>query len=63
MPVSLGVYHMNQVKDLVYFNEEVQELLDSFEKGLYHHLPAKNPSDKRLGGENIAIRVFSHPAT
>lgn len=62
MPVSLGVYHMNQVKDLVHFNEEVQELLDSFEKGaLSLILPAISPSDKRLGGSNIAIRVFSHP--
>ena len=62
MPVSLGVNDMKQVEDLVYFNQEVQDLLDSFEKGgLTLILPAKKPMDKRLGGENIAIRVFKHP--
>ena len=62
MPVSLGVFDMNQVEDLVYFNQEVIDLLDSFAKGsITLILPAKETLDDRLGGDNIAIRVFSNP--
>ena len=62
MPVSLGVFDMNQVKDLVYFNQEVLDLLNNFAKGsITLILPAKETLDARLGGDNIAIRVFSNP--
>ena len=62
MPVSLGVFDMNQVEDLVYFNQEVIDLLSSFAKGsITLILPAKETLDDRLGGDNIAIRVFSNP--
>lgn len=62
MPVSLGVFDMNQVEDLVYFNQEVIDLLGSFAKGsITLILPAKETLDDRLGGDNIAIRVFSNP--
>lgn len=62
MPVSLGVFDMNQVEDLVYFNQEVNDLLNNFPKGsITLILPAKETLDARLGGDNIAIRVFSNP--
>ena len=62
MPVSLGVFDMNQVEHLVYFNQEVIDLLSCFAKGsITLILPAKETVDNRLGGDNIAIRVFSNP--
>ena len=42
MPVSLGVFDMKQVEDLVYFNQEVIDLLNNFPKGsITLILPAK----------------------
>ncbi|MDP6869833.1 MAG: L-threonylcarbamoyladenylate synthase [Candidatus Poseidoniaceae archaeon] len=62
MPVSLGVVSMTQVKDLVVIPEFVDGLLEFFPKGsLTIILPALAKVDSRLGGENIGIRVFSHP--
>ena len=62
VPVSLGVFDMSQVEDLVYINQEVNDLLNNFPKGsITLILPAKETLDARLGGDNIAIRVFSNP--
>tara|TARA_B100001175_G_C19272312_1_gene524775 strand:+ start:100 stop:705 length:606 start_codon:yes stop_codon:yes gene_type:complete len=61
MPVSLGVANLNQVNDLVII-PEIARILDYFPKGsLTLILKAKQPLDYRLGGDMIAIRVFSNP--
>ena len=63
MPVSLGVASMDQVATMVEIPDFLDELLSSFAKGgITTILPAMEPMDTRLGGEQIAIRVFSHPA-
>ena len=63
MPVSLGVASMDQVEDLVEIPEILNEFLSNFTKGgITTILPAKEELDKRLGGANVAIRVFAHPA-
>ena len=62
MPVSLGVAKLEQVEDLVIFPEFLDDFLGAFPKGgVTTILPAKQTVDKRLGGDNIAIRVFAHP--
>ena len=62
MPVSLGVANLRQVEDLVKFPAFLEDFLEAFPKGgITTILPAIELVDKRLGGENIAIRVFSHP--
>lgn len=63
MPVSLGVASMDQVENLVEVPEILNEFLSNFTKGgITTILPAKEELDKRLGGANVAIRVFAHPA-
>ena len=63
MPVSLGVASMDQVATMVEIPDFLDDLLSSFAKGgITTILPAMEPMDTRLGGEQIAIRVFSHPA-
>ena len=63
MPVSLGVASLNQVSEMVEFPVFLSNFLDSFPKGgITTILPAKNTLDFRLGGDNVAIRVFSHPS-
>ena len=62
MPVSLGVANLDQVEDLVIFPKFLDAFLGAFPKGgVTTILPAKQTVDKRLGGDNIAIRVFAHP--
>lgn len=62
-PVSLGVYELSQVSDIVELPVFAQDFLDSFSKGsITMILPALQPLDQRLGGGNVAIRVFAHPA-
>ena len=63
MPVSLGVASMDQVENLVEIPRILDEFLSNFTKGgITTILPAKEDLDKRLGGANVAIRVFAHPA-
>ncbi len=63
MPVSLGVASMDQVEDLVEIPEILNDFLSNFTKGgITTILPAKEELDVRLGGANVAIRVFAHPA-
>ena len=63
MPVSLGVANMQQVADLVEVPEILDEFLSNFTKGgITVILPAIEELDRRLGGANVAIRVFAHPA-
>lgn len=62
MPVSLGVENLSQVSNLVVIPEFAIQLLEEFPKGsLTLILPAINTLDARLGGDWVAIRVFSHP--
>ena len=62
MPVSLGVAKLRQVEHLVKFPAFLEDFLSAFPKGgITTILPAIEKVDNRLGGENIAIRVFSHP--
>lgn len=62
MPVSLGVANLRQVEHLVKFPAFLEDFLSAFPKGgITTILPAIEKVDNRLGGENIAIRVFSHP--
>lgn len=62
MPVSLGIADLEQVSDLVVIPNFLSELLDSFIKGgITTILPAISPLDQRLGGMNVAVRVFAHP--
>ena len=61
MPVSLGVAEMTQVEEIVQIPEFLSEFLSAFTKGgITTILPAKKTLDARLGGDNIAIRIFSH---
>jgi L-threonylcarbamoyladenylate synthase len=63
MPVSLGVATLEQANELVEIPNFLPDMLDSFTKGgITVILPAINKLDSRLGGNQIAIRVFSHPA-
>lgn len=61
MPVSLGVASLEQVSELVEIPTFLTEMLDAFAKGgITTILPATKPLDVRLGGDQIAIRVFAH---
>jgi L-threonylcarbamoyladenylate synthase len=63
MPVSLGVSRLEQAEEMVVLPDFISEFLDSFPRGgITTILPARQKVDPRLGGENIAIRVFSHPS-
>ena len=63
MPVSLGVSSMEQVEDIVVIPDFLDDFLSSFTKGgVTTILPAVETMDPRLGGDNVAIRVFSHSA-
>ena len=63
MPVSLGVARLEQAEEMVVLPDFISEFLDSFPRGgITTILPARQKVDPRLGGENIAIRVFSHPS-
>ena len=63
MPVSLGVSSMTQVEDIVEIPDFLDDFLSAFTKGgITTILPAVETMDPRLGGDNVAIRVFSHPA-
>ena len=57
LPVSLAVLDLEQASELVEYNELALEIIDFFPKGsLTLLLPAKNPLDKRLGGDWVAVR-------
>ena len=61
MPVSLGVADLNQANDLVIIPKSAR-ILDHFPRGsLTLILKAKQSLDRRLGGNMVAIRVFSNP--
>ena len=63
MPVSLGVSSMEQAEAIVENPNFLDEFLSAFTKGgITTILPAIETMDPRLGGDNVAIRVFSHPA-
>ena len=63
MPVSLGVAALQQASVIVKIPEFLPEMLDQFIKGgVTTILPAIHELDPRLGGNQVAIRVFSHPA-
>jgi tRNA threonylcarbamoyl adenosine modification protein (Sua5/YciO/YrdC/YwlC family) len=62
-PVSIGVANLDQILDIVEVPQIAFDLLNSFPKGsLTIILPAIEKLDQRLGGNMIAIRVFSHLA-
>lgn len=62
MPVSLGVSSLEQVSQLVVIPDFLTSFLNSFAKGgITTILPAIVPLDQRLGGANVAVRVFAHP--
>ena len=61
-PVSLGVASLQQAELLVEVPEFAHRLLADFERGsLTLILDAHAPLDPRLGGQRVAVRVFSHP--
>ncbi len=61
-PVSLGVASIIQAETLVNVPMIAKSLLSGFPVGsLTLILDAKTPVDERLGGDRIAIRVFSNP--
>ena len=63
MPVSLGVSSMEQVEAIVDIPDFLDDFLSAFTKGgITTILPAIETMDPRLGGDNVAIRVFSHSA-
>ena len=63
MPVSLGVASISQVDSIVKVPDFLEDFLSAFTKGgITTIIPAKQTMDSRLGGDNIAIRVFSHEA-
>ena len=62
MPVRLGGANLEQASHLVIIPNFLNGLLDSFtEGGITTILPAITPLDQRLGGNNVAVRVFAHP--
>jgi len=57
LPVSLGVLDLEQVSELVIFDNISIELLEYFPKGsITLLLPAQKTMDSRLGGDLIGIR-------
>ena len=63
MPVSLGVASISQVGSIVKVPDFLEDFLSAFTKGgITTIIPAKQTMDSRLGGDNVAIRVFSHEA-
>ncbi len=62
MIVSIAVSSLQQASDLVHLTDDLEDFVNSFPEGsLTIILQAKEPLDKRLGGENIAIRILSNP--
>jgi L-threonylcarbamoyladenylate synthase len=60
--VSVAVANISQAKKLVYISQNVENFINAFPKGsLSIILPAKKTLDQRLGGDNIAIRIVTHP--
>ena len=61
-PVSLGVQSLSQAQNLVHIPKCAEDLLDFFPRGsITIILPSRKTLDNRLGGDNVAIRVFDHP--
>ncbi|MDP6986228.1 MAG: L-threonylcarbamoyladenylate synthase [Candidatus Thalassarchaeaceae archaeon] len=61
-PVSLGVADIGQAREFVEVPDDVLHILEAFPRGsLSIILRAHEKMDPRLGGENVAIRVVSHP--
>ena len=59
MPVSLGVSSMEQAEAIVEIPNFLDEFLSAFTKGgITTILPAIETMDPRLGGDNVAMRVF-----
>ena len=58
----LGHSDLEQASDLVYLTDDLEDFISAFPEGsITIILRAKKPLDKRLGGENIAIRILSNP--
>ena len=61
-PVSIGVSSLDDVKGMVHVPEYVSDFIDSFPPGsVTLLLDAVEEVDSRIGGDRIAVRVFSHP--
>ena len=61
-PVSLAVLGLDDASRWVTISDGVVDLLESFPRGsLTLVLDAETPSDPRLGGNRIAVRVVDHP--
>ena len=61
-PVSLAVLGLDDASRWVTITAGVADLLESFPRGsLTLVLDAASPSDPRLGGNRIAVRVVDHP--
>ncbi|MBR80139.1 MAG: hypothetical protein CMA88_05110 [Euryarchaeota archaeon] len=61
-PVSLGVADLNQAREIVQVPEDVPEILEFFPEGsLTIVLRPNEEMDERLGGNEVAVRVVSHP--
>ena len=61
-PVSLGVQSLSQAEKIVYVPNCAKDLLGFFPRGsITIILPSLQTLDKRLGRDNVAIRVFDHP--
>ena len=62
MIVSIAVSDLKQASELVYLTDDLEDFISAFPEGsITIILRAKKPLDKRLGGENIAIRILSNP--
>ena len=61
-PVSIGVSSLEDVVGFVHIPEYAADFIDSFPAGsLTLLLDAVEEVDARIGGNRIAVRVFSHP--
>ena len=57
LPVSLGVIDLQQVSDIIDYDDISIDILNYFPKGsLTLILPAKKTMDQRLGGDWIGVR-------
>ena len=61
-PVSIGVSCLEEASGIVHVPEYADDFVDSFPAGsVTLLLDALEEADVRIGGDKIAVRVFSHP--
>jgi L-threonylcarbamoyladenylate synthase len=61
MVVSIAVSNLQQASNLVFLTDDLEDFINSFPEGsVTIILQAREPLDKRLGGEKVAIRILAN---